>query len=220
MRDLCVYPALAEYIIHVSIFQSMALIAAGVALLFGTGRALAQRALGMDSDFHCCSVNFVTAASNGIQFACIKATALDEGFSNSVFASRMTAAQSAGVYTIPYNRCDPSSNAPKTEAAFFWSWAKTNITAGGYNLSPALDVEDGLTGSYISDTGGSISLSGWCNQWYNDVSNYAAAAGIRIQQLTYVNIGIMCDLGSGLHGNLWLANPCCSNNPATGNPLH
>src|SRR5208337_5639031 len=85
------------------------MVAAAVVLSLGTERAPAQRALGMDSDFHCCSVNFVTAANNGIQFACIKATALDEGFSNSVFAARMSAAQSAGIYTIPYNRCNPSA---------------------------------------------------------------------------------------------------------------
>jgi len=51
-----------------------------------------------------------------------------------------------------------------------------------------------------------------------DVSNYAAAAGIHLKQLTYVNVGITCAVGSGLHGYLWLANPCCSNNPTTGNP--
>jgi GH25 family lysozyme M1 (1,4-beta-N-acetylmuramidase) len=136
-------------------------IAAALVLSFGTGRALAQRAMGMDSDFHCCSVNFKTAAAAGIQFACIKATAPDESFSNSVFSSRMSAAQAAGVYTLPYNRCDPSVFMPKTEAQFFWSWTKTSIAAGGYNLSPALDVEDGLTGSYIGDTGGAISLAGW-----------------------------------------------------------
>ena len=177
-------------------------------------RLLAQRAKGMDSDFHCCSVNFQTAAANGIQFACIKATALDQGFSNSVFSSRMNAAQAAGVYTVPYNRCNPSLYQPQTEAAFFWSWARTNIGIGGYNLSPALDVEDGLTGAYIGDNGGAISLAGWCNQWFNDVSNYAASAGVYLQELTYVNVGITCKIGSGLRGYLWLADPCCSNNPA------
>jgi hypothetical protein len=188
--------------------------------------AHAQRPEGIDSDFQTSAPNWSEVAADGtygIQFACIKATALDEAFSNSYFASRMSGAQAAGIYTIPYNRCDPSIYEPNTEAQFFWNWGKTNMAAGGHNLSPALDIEDGLTGSYISDTGGSISLSGWCNEWFNDVSNYAAAAGVHLKQITYVNAGSSCDLSSSLHGDGWIAwTNCCwpydSGEEQTGTP--
>lgn len=190
------------------------------------GNAQAQRPEGIDSDFQTSAPNWSEVAVDGtygIQFACIKATALDEGFSNSFFASRMSGAQAAGIYTIPYNRCDPSKYKPGTEALFFWNWAKTNVTAGGYNLSPALDIEDGLTGHYTNDTGSSVSLSVWCNDWFNDVSNYAAAAGVRLKQITYVNAGSSCDLSSSLHGNGWIAwTNCCwpynSGEEQTGTP--
>lgn len=136
----------------------------------------AQRPEGMDSDYRSGSVNWNTvSATDGMQFACIKATALDEAFSNSDFSARMSGAQAAGIYSMPYNRCDPSVNEPKTEAQFFWTWANTNMYGRGYNLSPALDVEDGLTGSYKGDSGSSISLTTWCNEWYQDVSNSAAS---------------------------------------------
>jgi hypothetical protein len=190
------------------------------------GKVHAQRPEGIDSDFQTSAPNWSEVAADGtygIQFACIKATALDESFSNSYFASRMSGAQAAGIYTIPYNRCDPSVYEPNTEAQFFWNWAKTNVTAGGHNLSPALDIEDGLTGHYISDTGGSISLSGWCNEWFNDVSNDAAAVGVHLQQLTYVNAGASCDLSSSLKGSGWIAwTNCCwpynSGEEQTGTP--
>jgi hypothetical protein len=178
-----------------------------------SGTAHAQRPEGIDSDFQTSAPNWSEVAADGsygIQFACIKATALDEGFSNSYFASRMSGAQAAGIYTIPYNRCDPSVYKPNAEAQFFWNWAKTNVTAGGYNLSPALDIEDGLTGHYTNDTGAPVSLSAWCNDWFNDVSNYAAAAGVHLKQITYVNAGSSCDLSSSLHGYGWIAWTNCA----------
>jgi hypothetical protein len=187
-----------------------------VAWVLGFGTGLAQetpRPEGIDSDFRTSAPNWSTVATDGtcgIQFACIKAAALDEAFSNSVFSARMTGAQGAGIYTIPYYRCNPSAYEPSTEAQFFWSWAKTNLTAGGCNLSPALDLEDGLTGSYIGDTGGSISLSGWCNEWFDDVSNYAAAAGVHLKQITYVNAGSSCKLSSRLKGFGWIAWTNCA----------
>jgi hypothetical protein len=86
----------------------------------------------------------------GIHFACTKEAALDDALSNSVFSARMSGAQAGGLYTMPYYRCDPWVYEPNTEAQIFWNWAKTNISANGYNLSPALDVEDGLAGHYIN----------------------------------------------------------------------
>jgi hypothetical protein len=176
------------------------------------------RTLGIDSDFACCPVNWVTAANNGIQFACIKATQQDAGFQNSVFGNRMQGAQSAGIYTIPYNRVNPSTYTPAQEAAYFWNFAGPYINAGGYNLSPAVDIEDGLTGSYKKDGGGAQNLAQWCNQYFDDLKADAAADGINIQQITYMNVGIMCDFGSTvLGGSLWLADPCGCD-PATDSP--
>lgn len=189
----------------------LAVLPAGFLML--SGIAAAQRPEGIDSDFQTSAPNWSQVAADGtygIQFACIKATALDEAFSNVYFASRMSGAQAAGIDTIPYNRCDPSVYQPNTEAQFFWNWAKTNLAAGGDNLSPALDVEDGLTGHYLSDSGGSISLSGWCDEWFNDVSNDAAAAGVHLKQLTYVNAGSSCNLGRALGGYGWIAWTNCA----------
>ena len=187
-------------------------------LTLGTDRAEASRALGIDSDFNCCTVNWSSVAGAGVQFACIKAAAKDEGFQNNVFANRMQGAHAAGIYTIPYYRCDPSAYEPQTEAAYFWAVAGSSIITGSHNLSPALDVEDGLTGTYLKDGGGTQSLAAWCNQWFADVKADAAASGVTIVQITYVNAGTTCAIGSGLHGSLWLANPCCMNDPQSGNP--
>ncbi len=176
------------------------------------------RALGIDSDFNCCSVNWTTAANNGIQFACIKATAQDQGFQNNVFGNRMQGAQSAGIYTIPYNRVNPSLYSPSSEASYFWNFAAPYINAGGLNLSPAVDIEDGLTGSYKLDNGSTTSnLATWINQYFSDLSNDADNDGVKIVQLTYANVGRTCSLGSGLHGSLWLADPCGCD-PSTGSP--
>jgi hypothetical protein len=189
------------------------LLAVAWGLWLGTVQTQAQRPEGIDSDFQTSAPNWSEVKADGtygIQFACIKAAALDEGFSNAYFSARMSGAQAVGIYTIPYYRCDPSVYEPKTEAQFFWNWSETNLTAGGYNLSPALDVEDGLTGHYTNDTGGTISLTGWCNQWFNDVSNDAATAGVHLKQMTYVNAGSSCDLSTSINGYGWIAWTNCA----------
>jgi len=95
----------------------------------------------------------------------------------------------------------------------------------GYNLSPALDVEDGLTGSYKGDSGSSVSLTTWCNEWYQDVSNSAASMGIDLQQVTYINAGASCflDVSPAIGGYGWVAwTNCCwpynSGEEQTGTP--
>lgn len=191
-------------------------VASGISLL--PAESAQARALGIDSDFNCCSVNWVTAANNGIQFACIKATQQDAGFQNNVFGNRMQGAQSAGIYTIPYNRVNPSTYTPSQEASYFWNFAGPYINAGGFNLSPAVDIEDGLTGTYKKDGGGTQNLAQWCNQYFSDLKADAAADGIKIEQMSYVNVGVMCDFGSTtLGGSLWLAQPCGCD-PSTGSP--
>jgi hypothetical protein len=197
-------------------FPHIAAVAAALSLAAGTEHASA-RALGIDSDFNCCSVTWSSVAGSGVQFACIKATQQDAGFQNNVFGNRMQGAQGAGIYTIPYNRVNPATYTPSSEAAYFWNVAGPYIHAGGYNLSPAVDIEDGLTGSYKKDGGGTQSLAAWINQYYNDLANDAAADGVNIQKLAYVNVGSTCYIGSGMNGLLWLADPCGCN-PQTGSP--
>ena len=71
-------------------------------------------------------------------------------------------------------------------------------------------MEDGLTGHYTNDTGVAVNLTSWCNQWFNDVSNSAAAAGVHLKQMTYVNAGASCDLSSSIKGYGWIAwTNCC-----------
>lgn len=196
--------------------RRLAPIVAALTLALGVASALA-RPLGIDSDFGAGSPDWPTVRSAGVRFACIKCTQHAD-WSNAHFANRMSGAQAAGIYTIPYHRCDPSVNKPKTEANYFWNTAQGSLHAGGYNLSPALDIEDGLTGTYIGDNGSAISLAGWCNEWFNDVNALAKANGVNLKQLTYVNVGSMCYLGnSDLGGHLWLADPCGCD-PQTGSP--
>jgi lysozyme len=175
--------------------------------------ANAQRALGMDSPFKF-GVNWLQAASSGIQFACIKAT---QGITeqNYDFVPQMVAAKNAGVYVLPYHRCEPSLNSPATEAQYFWNFAGSEITAGNFTLSPALDVEDFGNGTIV----GASSYVEWCNDWYADVASYAAANGVHLQQLDYINTGVSCDFGNDdWSAQLWMAAPCCPSDYATGNP--
>jgi lysozyme len=173
----------------------------------------AQRALGIDSPFKF-AVNWEEAASNGIQFACIKAT---QGITsaNAAFVGDMESAKAAGIYVLPYHRCEPSLNSPATEAEYFWNFAGSEITAGDFSLSPALDVEDFGNGTIV----GASSYAAWCNDWYNDVASYAEASGIHLNQLIYINTGVSCDFGNDdMSAYLWIAAPCCPSDFATGNP--
>lgn len=203
-----------------SAFQRMAIILVLWGLFFETGRASA-RPVGIDSDFHCCSANWSQIAGSGVQFACIKATWAPcaannyTWWTNDVFANRMNGAQAAGIYTIPYHRCNPSLDSPEMEAQYFWNWAGSSIIAGGtHSLSPALDLEDGLGQGVV----GAVSLSDWCNKWYAAVSNYAGRVGVTLKQMAYVNVGSSCYLNSGIHGFGWVANPYNGEDPQTGSP--
>jgi hypothetical protein len=187
---------------------SLIIALSALALAATPEHALATGPLGIDSPFTAATPNWTTIAGDGISFACIKATAQDEPFLNGSFASLLAGAHSAGIYTIPYNRVDPSVYTPASEAAYFWNLVGSVSVAGGYNLSPAIDIEDGLTGTYLKDGGGTQSLSAWCNQYFSDLSTLTAKAGVQIQPIIYANVGILCDFGSGLSGNLWLASPC------------
>ena len=65
------------------------------ALVATPEQALATGALGIDSPFDAATPDWTTIAGDGISFACIKATAQDEGFENGSFASLIAGAQSA-----------------------------------------------------------------------------------------------------------------------------
>jgi len=185
------------------------------------------RAEGIDSDFRATGTfDWNAVAAAGIQFVCMKATWAPNGvdntawWTNSVFPGKYPAVQAAGLYTIAYHRCNPSLSAsqggtPQFQAQWFWNWAGPYIQAGGYNLSPALDLEDGLlpVGStgYTGDSG-NVSLATWCNEWYADLAQLAAADGVQIQQIIYVNAGSSCRLNDGgpIGGYSWIAWTNCA----------
>ena len=73
-------PNLPRFTHRVVVILTMSL-----ALKFCMGRMLAQRPEGIDSDFQTSAPNWSRVAKDGIygiQFTCIKATALDEGLTN------------------------------------------------------------------------------------------------------------------------------------------
>jgi hypothetical protein len=167
------------------------------------------RPLGMDSTFDTPGDVWATAAQY-VQFCCIKA---GQGLNNvnDNYTAQMRNAQNAGLYTIPYYRCEPQLDDASSEAAQFWSIAGSAINAGGHNLSPALDVEDGLGGPYIDKT----YLVSWINTWYGDVETYANDDGFAIAQITYINIGdahyLIQSGGPTIGGYAWIANTSNSN---------
>src|SRR5215469_16798003 len=152
--------------------------------------ARAQRPLGTDvSGYQPQFLNWTAIKSDGVSFAWVKATE-GTGYVNPYFTSQLTGAASAGVYAGAYHFARPSyhpnitgANSADSEAAYFWSVAGPYVKAGGGYLVPMLDWEDpGATnGAGFTTT----QMSQWVNEWCNDVSNDAAAAGVIIRPVVY-----------------------------------
>lgn len=189
-----------------------------------------SRPEGIDSDFRAGPVNWDKVAADGIRFVCMKATWAPvkpfnaHWWTNSIFPLKYPAAQAAGLYTIAYHRCNPSLSAadggmPRFQARFFWNWAGPYIKAGGHNLSPALDLEDGLlkrgSTNYTGDSG-PVALTAWCNQWHADLASLAAADGVVLKPITYVNAGSSCRLTDDIAGYSWIAWTNCAGPYASG----
>ena len=170
----------------------------------------AQRLRGLSGPFGQ-SVNW-SCLQGGIQFVICKATQSTDTDNSSRFLYCAQNGSSHGIYVGCYHRCEPRTHWAEQEAAYFWSKAGPvyeSLWNQGYLLSPALDVEDELDGSstgYNGD-GSSITLTEWCNRWYNYVNSYAEASGMYFVEFTYVNEGSAYLLNPAPAGDSWIANP-------------
>jgi GH25 family lysozyme M1 (1,4-beta-N-acetylmuramidase) len=193
-------------------FLRMAPLVLGLGLLSGPGRAVAQKPLGIDvSNYQGGSINWSSVYSSGITFAWAKATeSLD--FIDADFTINENNGKAAGVYMGAYHFAHPT-NSPAAEAAYFWNEAGPYIKADGKTLMPMLDLE------YFTGYDGASSYSDWVNQWCTAVSNYAAAAGVRIRPVLYVG---PCNAGDYLNSSVaqWISDIASYNGESaqTGNP--
>ena len=154
-------------------------------IIFGAGRALAQRPLGIDvSDYQGSSINWATVKSDGISFAWTKSTegAAGQYINQNSFTINENAGKAAGVYMGAYHYAHCEQNAPGLEVSYFWSVAGTYIKADGLTLMPMLDVESTAFSGHI----GATSVSDWVNQWCNAVAADGASQGV-IKPVIYVS---------------------------------
>jgi autotransporter-associated beta strand protein len=153
--------------------------------------AAGTRPMGTDvSSYQGGSLNWTNIRNDGISFAWTKAT---EGtyYEDADFAINESHAKAAGVMIGAYHFARPSddpnitgANSADTEAQYFWNFAGGYVVAGGGYLVPMLDWED----VYVTNAGLNFTaakLSQWANEWCNDVSNYAHAAGVTIKPVIY-----------------------------------
>src|SRR6266699_6558454 len=158
------------------------LILAGLAWFHGS--ALAQRPLGVDVSHYQGSINWVSVAGSGITFAWAKATeGATSGGDDATFTANAANAKAAGIPIGAYHFAHSELNTPASEAAHFWAVAGPNIKGDGKSLMPMLDIE----ASSVSGHVGASSVSDWCNQWCNAVSNSAYAVGLIIKPVIYVS---------------------------------
>ncbi len=160
--------------------------ALGLLVAFGPGRALAQRALGIDvSDYQGSSINWTTVKSGGIVFAWSKATegASGQYVSQASFPINESNGKAAGVYMGAYHFAHPEQNTPAAEASYFWGVAGSYILADGLTLMPMLDIEANAFDGHV----GASSLSDWINQWCTDIVQDAANNGAAIKPIIYIS---------------------------------
>lgn len=177
-------------------FDWIIFLIASFAVLLSAGNLAAQtRPMGTDvSAYQGSSIPWSTVKKDGVYFAWAKAaegTASDgyEG-EDADFTVNEANAHSAGVplgaYYFARPSADPNitgSRSADSEAQFFWSVASNYVKAGGTNLVPMLDWEDPEVTNVSSLT--TTTMSEWLNEWCNDVSNYAYAAGVVLQPVVY-----------------------------------
>src|SRR2546425_2391302 len=119
-----------------------------------SGRAMAQRPLGIDVSHYQGTINWSSVKAAGIEFAWAKAT---EGSAtgDTYFTANETGAKVAGVPIGAYHFAHPELHAPDVEAAQFWNTAKNYIQSGGDYVQPMVGMEA------FSGLGGARSLSDW-----------------------------------------------------------
>jgi len=165
------------------------LIAVSSGMVIGSGTALAQtRPMGTDVSSFQPTINWSSMRTDGLSFAWTKAT---EGtyYQDAYFVSHVNGAKAAGVLIGAYHFARPGydpnitgANSADTEAQYFWNFAGSYVVAGGGYLVPMLDWEDtNVLGKGFT----AATLSQWANEWCNDVSNYAHAAGVTIKPVIY-----------------------------------
>ncbi|MDB6112251.1 MAG: hypothetical protein JWR69_4001 [Pedosphaera sp.] len=165
-------------------WTSVLIISLGI--VFGPGRALAQRPIGIDvSSYQGGSINWTSVKGSGVAFAWAKATE-GTGFLDVDFNINEVNAKAAGVLIGAYHyaRYDVNTGTAgaTSEANYFWSQSKNYLKGGGGYLMPMLDVEQAPGAAYTKTT-----LSQWVNQWCTTLSNNAAAVGIKLKPCIYAS---------------------------------
>lgn len=188
------------------------MIATALTLAIAPGRALAQRALGVDvSNYQGPSINWSSVKGAGITFAWAKAT---EGtyYIDPDFTINESHAKSAGVVIGAYHFARPDLTSPSSEAGYFWNEAKSYIQADGKTLMPMLDMEtwNGVVGA--------SSYSAWANAWCNAAVSDAAGQGVSIRPFIYTSACSACNFNTSV--SQWFSDIANYNgeNPQTGTP--
>ena len=159
---------------------SLAVLVVGLELAVGPGRALAQRALGIDVYSGSGYITWSSVKSSGVTWAWAKASE-GYGYTDSQIANNMNNARAAGVLIGPYHfaRYD-LGNSAANEANWFWSVISPYIKADGTEIMPMLDVEVTNTLSYSQ-----AQISQWVVTWCQTLISDAAAAGITLHPVIY-----------------------------------
>src|SRR5579884_2674997 len=194
-----------------SFLHRTALVASALAVIFGTGTALAQRPLGIDVYEGQGQPNWSSVKGSGISYAWAKAT---EGtyYQDPDYSYNQSHGRSAGLYMGAYHFARPDLDTPGAESSYFWNFANGYILNDGKTVYPALDYE--TFNGYV----GASSYSDWANQWFNGVFNSASANNVTIKPVVYVSA---CNAGylNSTMGNwiTWIAN-YNGESPQTGTP--
>jgi GH25 family lysozyme M1 (1,4-beta-N-acetylmuramidase) len=204
----------------------MAAILAGLGMLAGPGRALAQRPLGIDVSHWDGAITWTTVKSSGITFAWAKASEgvwyADDTFLNNE-ANGTVAGVPIGAYHFAEYNNDLGTSGAVAEANYFWSVAANYIKGGGYYLVPMLDLENIVISGTSYDPGHwgytTATFSQWANAWCQTVSNNAALAGVTVKPVIYTGVSFASSwLDSTVaQWPLWMAN-WNGQDPQTGGP--
>src|ERR1039458_4605264 len=108
-------------------FMGMAMLDAGLGMLAGPGRALAQKTLGIDvSSYQGGGINWTSVKGAGIAFAWTKATE-GTGYIDADFTINENNGKAANVYMGAYHFAHPELNSASAEACYFWNVAGNYI---------------------------------------------------------------------------------------------
>lgn len=154
------------------------------------------RVLGVDVYEGQGSVNWSSVKGAGITFGFAKAT---EGtfYQDPDYTANMQNGKAAGLYMGCYDFAHPASEAPGTEANYFWNFANPDIKADASTLMPVLDFET------FSGYTGASSYADWASQWCSDVQNIAQSHGMVITPIIYVSA---CSTGYLSSEDNWTGN--------------